>query len=140
MPALRRLFAPGTAAAAAAAPGGSGGLLADIDELAVTLGHPSRHAGVVAVAVAAAAPAAGVDAEDLQARRWRTGSAKKRHGRRGPGPQVRRGLPAYANHPAGHDDDRVALRRRAWSPRNAGVGSRALPANNPRFTGARASR
>ena len=24
------------------------------------------------------------------------------------GPQVRRGLPAYANHPAGHDDDRVA--------------------------------
>ena len=35
---------------------------------------------------------------------------EKRHGRRGPGPQVRR---AHANHPAGHDDDRVALRRRA---------------------------
>ena len=42
---------------------------------------------------------------------------------RGPGPQVRRGLPAHANHPAGHDDDRVALRRRHL----LNVGSRPLP-------------
>ena len=32
---------------------------------------------------------------------------------RGSGPQVRRGVPSHANHPAGHDDDRAALRRRA---------------------------
>ena len=59
-PALRRFFAPGTPASAAAAPGGSGGLpAADVDELAATLGRPSRPAGVVTVDVAAAAPAAG---------------------------------------------------------------------------------
>ena len=56
-------FAPGTAASAAAAPSGSGALPADIDEVAAALGRPSRAAGVVAVEVAAAAPAAGVETE-----------------------------------------------------------------------------
>ena len=56
-------FAPGTAASAAAAPSGSGGLPADVAELAAPLGRPSRAAGVVAVEVAAPAPAAGVETE-----------------------------------------------------------------------------
>ena len=62
-PALRGFFAPGTPASAAAAPGGSGGPPADVDELAATLGRPSRDAGGVAVGVAAAAPAAGLETE-----------------------------------------------------------------------------
>ena len=45
MPALRGFFAPGTPVSAAAAPGGSGGPPADVDELAATLGRPSRDAG-----------------------------------------------------------------------------------------------
>ena len=61
MPALRRFFAPGTPALAAAAPVGSGGPPADIDELAATLGRPSRAAPGAAVEVAA--PAAGVETE-----------------------------------------------------------------------------
>ena len=54
-------FAPGTAASAAAAPSGSGGLPANVDELAAPLGRPSRAAGGAAVEVAA--PAAGVETE-----------------------------------------------------------------------------
>ena len=54
---VRRFFAPGTPASAAAAPGGSGGLPADIDELAATLDRPSHAAGGITVAVAAAATA-----------------------------------------------------------------------------------
>ena len=64
-PALRGFFAPGTPASAAAAPGGSGGPPADVDELAATLGRPSLDAGVEAVEVAAATPAAGVETEAL---------------------------------------------------------------------------
>ena len=64
-PALRGFFAPGTPAAAAAAPGGSGGPPADVDELAATLGRPSRATGVEVVEVAAATPAAGVEPEAL---------------------------------------------------------------------------
>ena len=64
-PVLRGSFAPGTPASAAAAPGGSGGPPADVDELAATLGRPSRDAGVVVVEVAAATPAAGVETEAL---------------------------------------------------------------------------
>ena len=64
-PALRGVFAPGTPASAAAAPGGSGGPLADVDELAATLGRPSRAAGVEVVEVTAATPAAGVEPEAL---------------------------------------------------------------------------
>ena len=64
-PALRGFFAPGTPASAAAAPGGSGGPPADVDELAATLGRPSRAAGVEVVEVAAATPAAGVETEAL---------------------------------------------------------------------------
>ena len=62
-PALRGLFAPGTPASAAAAPDGSGGPAADGDELAATLGRPRRAAGGVAVGVASAAPAAGLETE-----------------------------------------------------------------------------
>ena len=69
-PAIRGVFAPGTPAAAAAAPGGSGGLPADIDELAATLGRPSRAAGE-AVEVAAAAPAAGLEPRPQPARNRR---------------------------------------------------------------------
>ena len=60
---IRRFFAPGTPASAAADPGGPGGLPADIDELAATLGRPHRTAGGAAVEVAAAAPATGVEPE-----------------------------------------------------------------------------
>ena len=60
-PAVRRFFAPGTPASAAATPGGAGGLPADIDELAATLGRRIRVAGDVAVELAAAASAAGVE-------------------------------------------------------------------------------
>ena len=42
---------------------------------------------------------------------------------RGPGAQVRRGLPSHANHPAGHDDDRADLRRR--------TGRRGTPGRSP---------
>ena len=62
---LRGFFAPGTPASAAAATGGSGGPPADVDELAATLGRPSRDAGVEVVEVAAATPAAGVETEAL---------------------------------------------------------------------------
>ena len=61
-PSLRGFFAPGTPASAAAAPGGSGGQAADVDELAAT-GRPRRDAGGVAVGVASAAPAAGLETE-----------------------------------------------------------------------------
>ena len=61
-PAIRGVFAPGTPASAAAATGGSGGPPADVDELAATLGRPSRDAGV---AVTAATPAAGGEPEAL---------------------------------------------------------------------------
>ena len=64
-PALRGFFAPGTPASAAAAPGGSGGPPADVDELAATLGRPSRAAGVEVVEVAAATPAGGDETEAL---------------------------------------------------------------------------
>ncbi len=60
---VRRFFAPGTPASAAAAPGRSGGLPADVDELVAPLGCSDRAAGVEAVEVAAAAPAAGVETE-----------------------------------------------------------------------------
>ena len=60
---VRSFFAPGTPASAAAAPGGSGGLPVDVDELAATLGRRIRVTGDVAVELAAAAPAAGVDTE-----------------------------------------------------------------------------
>ena len=54
MPALRGLFAPGTAASAAAAPAGSGGSAADVDELVAPLGHSVlAAAGDVATAAAA---------------------------------------------------------------------------------------
>ena len=52
---------PRTAASAAAAPSGSGGLPADVAELAALLSRPGRAAGVVAVEVTA--PAAGVETE-----------------------------------------------------------------------------
>ena len=58
---VRRFFAPGTSASATPAPGGSGGLPADVDELAAPFGRPTRAAGDVAVEVAAAA--AGVETE-----------------------------------------------------------------------------
>ena len=45
----QQFFAPGTPAAAEAGPGGSGGLPADVDELAAALGDSSSAAGVVAV-------------------------------------------------------------------------------------------
>ena len=70
-PALRGFFAPGTPASAAAAPGGSGGPPADVDELAATLGRPSRDAGVVVFEDAAATPAAGVEPDAQPARRGR---------------------------------------------------------------------
>ena len=66
-PPLRGFFAPGTPASAPAAPGGSGGPPADVDELAATLGRPSRAAGVEVVEVAAATPAAGVETEAARA-------------------------------------------------------------------------
>ena len=58
--ALRRFFAPGTAAAAAAAPGGSGDSPADVAEFAATLG---RSDGAAGIEVTAAAPTAGVETE-----------------------------------------------------------------------------
>ena len=61
--ALRRFFAPGTPAPAAADPDGSGGPPADVDELAAPIVRPGRAAGVEAVEVAAASPAAGVETE-----------------------------------------------------------------------------
>ena len=61
-PALRRFFASGTAASAAAAPSGSGGLPADVAELAAPLRRLGRAAGVVAAELAAPVPAAGVEA------------------------------------------------------------------------------
>ena len=62
--ALRRFFALGTPASAAAAPAGSGGLpAAAAGELAALLDRPGRAGGGVAVELAAAAPAAGVDTE-----------------------------------------------------------------------------
>ena len=63
MPALLHLFAPGTAASAAAASGRSGGLPADVDELAAPIVRAARAAGVEAVEVAAAAPATSVETE-----------------------------------------------------------------------------
>ena len=39
---------------------------------------------------------------------------------RGPGPEVRRSLPAHADHPAGHDDDRNVSAPMRSSTRNAG--------------------
>ena len=68
-PALRGFFAPGTPASAAAAPGGSGGQAADVDELAATLSRPRRAAGGVAVGVASAAPAAGLETEAARSAR-----------------------------------------------------------------------
>ena len=62
-PALRRFFAPGTPAAAAPAPGGSGGLPAAVVALVAPLGRPSRAAGVMALEVAAASPAAAGESE-----------------------------------------------------------------------------
>ena len=62
-PALRRFFASGTAASAAAAPSGSGGLPADVAELAAPLGRLGRAASVVAAELAAPGPPAGVEAE-----------------------------------------------------------------------------
>ena len=62
----RALRTSGTAVAAAATPGGSGGLAADIDALAASLGHPGRTAGV-AVEVAAAAPG---DVVETEASSW----------------------------------------------------------------------
>ena len=62
-PALRRFFASGTAASAAAAPSGSGGLPADVAELAAPLGRLGRAAGVVAAELAAPGPPVGVEAE-----------------------------------------------------------------------------
>ena len=62
--ALRGFFALGTPASAAAAPAGSGGLPADIDELAMTLVRPSSAAGGAAGEVASVSPAvAGVETE-----------------------------------------------------------------------------
>ena len=66
-PALRRFFAPGSAAATEAAPIGSGGLPADIDEPAAALGRPGRAAGVDTVGLAADAVAGVVETE---ASRW----------------------------------------------------------------------
>ena len=60
-PALLHLFAAGTPPSAA--PGGSEGPPADVDELAATLARPSRNSGVVAIELAAAAPAGGVETE-----------------------------------------------------------------------------
>ena len=60
---VRRFFAPGTPASATSAPGGPGGLPADVDELAAALGDSSSAAGVVAVELAAVAPAVGVETE-----------------------------------------------------------------------------
>ena len=71
-PALRRFFAPGTPASVVAASGRSGGLPADIDELAAPIVGSGRAAGVEAVELASAAPAAGPDIE-LDARPARRG-------------------------------------------------------------------
>ena len=60
---IRRFFAPGTPASAAAAPGRSGGLSADVDELAAPIVRAARAAGVEVVEVAAAAPATSVETE-----------------------------------------------------------------------------
>ena len=63
MPPLRRFFALGTPASSAASPGGSGSLPADVDELVARPGRSSCAAGIAAVELAAAAPAAGVETE-----------------------------------------------------------------------------
>ena len=63
-PALRRLFASGTAASAAAVPSGSGGLPADVAELAAPLGRLGRAAGGVAAELAA--PPAAVTGPDVE--------------------------------------------------------------------------
>ena len=59
---MRRTSAQG-APATTATPAGSGGLPADVDELAAALTGPSRYACVVATEVAAAAPAVDGDTE-----------------------------------------------------------------------------
>ena len=60
---VRRFFAPGTPASAGVAPGRSGGLPADVDELAAPIVRAARAAGVEAVEVAAVAPATSVETE-----------------------------------------------------------------------------
>ena len=47
---VRRSFAPGTPSSAAASPGGSGGLPADVDELAAILRRSNRAVGDLAAA------------------------------------------------------------------------------------------
>ena len=59
-PPLLHLFAPGTPTSAAADPAGFGGLLADVGQLAATLGYPGLAAGVDVAMVAAAEPVAGL--------------------------------------------------------------------------------
>ena len=99
-PAIRGVFAPGTPASAAAAPGGSGGPPADVDELAATLGRPSRDAVVEVVEVAAATPAAGVETEALS----RPGTAAPGPGVEPDAQPARRG--PQARHAAGRHPGR----------------------------------
>ena len=50
--------------------------------------------------------------------------AQRAQSNEGSGAQVRRGLPSHANYSAGQDNDRAALRRRAWSTGNGrGIGA-----------------
>ena len=72
-PALREFFASGTAVSVASAPGGSGGLPADVDALATTLGRPGRAAGDVVTPAASAEPVAGLGPE--ASRKSGTGAA-----------------------------------------------------------------
>ena len=109
-PALRRFFASGTAASAAAAPSGSGGLPADVAELAAPLGRLGRAAGVVAAELAAPEPAAGVEAEASS--RPGTGAAVT-------GPDVEPDIVPTAG--AGVQVLAAAARSRAFTPSPAGL-------------------
>ena len=109
-PALRRFFASGTAASAAASPSGSGGLPADVAELAAPLGRLGRPAGVVAAELAAPGPPVGVEAEASS--RPGTGAAVT-------GPAVEPDVVPTAG--AGVQVLAAAARSRAFTPSPAGL-------------------
>ena len=104
------MFASGTAASAAAAPSGSGGLPADVAELAAPLGRLGRAAGVVAAELAAPGPPAGVEAEASS--RPGTGAAVT-------GPDVEPDVVPTAG--AGVQVLAAAARSRAFTPSPAGL-------------------
>ena len=109
-PALRRFFASGAAEAAAPEASGSGGLPADVAELAAPLGRLGRAAGVVAAELAAPAPPAGVEAEASS--RPGTGAAVT-------GPDIEPDVVPTAG--AGVQVLAAAARSRAFTPSPAGL-------------------